>query len=1250
MLSVMDDEAAHPQQGPVALTGARRPNLPERHANHVTDEVGIAHTRLAVLQDLRWVFREQRLADYGIDAHIEVVDLAPEAGSAAAVDADDRDLVTGQLIAVQAKSGPSCFEERKGDGWVFRESHRKHLNYWLVHSLPVIITLYHPERRAVYWQRVDVDTVRLTDKGFTVHVPERQQLAAPARSELEDVARRRGQHALAAFKRSLSQLPPVARGSLARAAEGDRPGAARLGQTLADGRAQPRLIAQQLLAAAPTWMVTSPACALLWSAVAGFSIEHEQHDEAVAAFLRAAEQATDPVRAARWRAFAGLALLKDGDRERARALLSAARAGGAVLLADMGLVLVDVPVDVAPVLPVPESLQSAEPQELDAEPTALNFLAEMRLRDGDLGGAVALMERAVSADRSDSGLRLRLAILLSRRIQSEGVTTGNQDIARARHLAEQVLQDTREWSGPSTVALRELLDLETLFGDPHVLMMRCSPAVVGGTAIDEEAADPSIAYRGARAALLLRDAAAAERFVVALADDPRSQHIAALVLDLQQEPASLDERLTAWTRALDVATDDAERATIVGRLAALGQWPLPAAEDLRKRSVAPEWMYQLWRLKSVAADKDPAAALPELRVLAREHVPAAIELIDLVERLQGAQAAYLEWRRQFERFHDILLLEVLPFLVRGMRAVGTLDPHSEDVLGQLQDRVGDAALPASVRLRLRRLLVELFGAQQEWQRVVRVCETGLAEQADETLAWNLVIGLANLGRVADARRVLLQHRPNPLGQGKEHEQHVRLWAQLLVGTDLDADLTRTLTALVDQHGAGTGLGGQLAELAVRELARLEQAGELPDDLRRWQQRVLAGPTLPGGLRAVTPEQLEQELAGRHEAPLESLRVQVRAGAAPLASLAEAVRRPYGQVLLQRATGMTLAEDLEPGLQQAGRAAAAAALAGGPVLADLSALYLLVLLEHDGAALHAQLPEMQVLSAVARDAALSRDAIWTATGPVFTVSLQDGRLRRETLDPTERALLRRRASELEDLATHLPSPHEPARAEPGPVALQQLQLDAALRLGLPLYADDVALRQRARVRGLAAFGTVDLLQEASLSQPARDRALLRLAHEGVVDLPLLQDHLLILGGEHAWQAGPALLLLSRAPWWRRHQQDWTGPWRAIAVAASKASPAALTMTTAAALSGALAARGAGWATQRYQQLLVEALDAVAEVGTAVLADYLQRLAENAAPGIAPRPRYVHAALVQRLQERDVPDTQAVADRLLPEAAW
>lgn len=785
-----------------------------------------------------------------------------------------------------------------------------------------------------------------------------------------------------------------------------------------------------------------------------------------------------------------------------------------------------------------------------------------------------------------------------------------------------------------------------LLGNPHAMVARCSPAVAGGTATDGEAADPYIAYRGAKAALLLRDAAAAERFIVALADDPRSQHVAALALELRGE-ADPAERVAAWTQALDAATDDGERAVIVARLAALGQWPLPAAEDLRARSLVQDWIYQLWQSKAIAAGERPADAVPGLRLLAREHVPAAVELIDLVERSQGAVAAYLEWARQFERWRDVLLLEMLPSLVRNLRAAGQIDAHEDEVLGRLQDGVGDAALPGHVRLQLRRQLVQLLSSQGAWKRVVTVSETGLAEQANETLAWYLVIGLHNLGRVGDAREALLQHRPNPL---RQDEQQVRLWAQLLVGTDLDTDLTRTLIALVDQHGPASSLGGQLAQLAVRELARLDQTGDLPEDLRRWQQMLLAAPTLPGGLRVVTQDELERELAGQDDTPLEALRGRVRAGQAPLAALAEVAQRPYGQALLQRASGLIAAADLEPGLQQAGRAAAAAALTNGAALADLSALHLLMLLERDGEALHAQLPDLQALPASVRDAADSRDALWTATGPVFTVSLQDGKLHRNDLSPTERALLRRRASELEDLVTHLPLATASASGATGPIALLGLQVDTAERVGLPLYADDIALRQQARARGVAAFGTLELLQVSPLGKADFDRALLRLAREGVVDLPLNQDHLLVLGDEHDWQAGPALLLLSRAPWWRQHERDWPALWRTVAVAAGQASAAGLTATTGAALAGALAASSPGRATQRYQQLLVEALDAVADTGAAVSTDYLQRLAVDAGAGVAPRPRHVHAALVQRLHERGVPDASRVADRQLPGAGW
>lgn len=292
---------------------------------------------------------------------------------------------------------------------------------------------------------------------------------------MEDLARRRGQNAVAAFDRSLRQVPPEARGPLRRAAEQDRLGAARLAQSLADGRAQPRLVASSLLAAAPQWLVESPAVAQLWNAAGGFTVNHQHFDIAAIAFQRAADHAEDSHVAARWRAFAGLALLRADERDRARELLTAARAEGAVLLADVGLAMVDVLDDEAPVLPVPDSLRSAEPEQLEREPTVLNFLAEMRLRADDLPEALTLMERAVFAGGEDSGLRLRLAELLRRRrrrrIQATGVTTGSQDVTRARALAEQVLEDTRGWAGPSTDALRELLDLEMLIGDPKAVVV-----------------------------------------------------------------------------------------------------------------------------------------------------------------------------------------------------------------------------------------------------------------------------------------------------------------------------------------------------------------------------------------------------------------------------------------------------------------------------------------------------------------------------------------------------------------------------------------------------------------------------------------------------------------------------------------------------------------------------------------------------------------------------------------------------------
>ncbi|WP_170253846.1 DUF4365 domain-containing protein [Acetobacterium paludosum] len=98
----------------------------------------MGHVQTIVDRDLGWVFREQTTDDYGIDAHIEIADdTSPK----------------GILIAVQIKSGKSYFEEQNHEGVVFRFD-SKHADYWLNHSLPVIIVLFNPETQKCIWENL----------------------------------------------------------------------------------------------------------------------------------------------------------------------------------------------------------------------------------------------------------------------------------------------------------------------------------------------------------------------------------------------------------------------------------------------------------------------------------------------------------------------------------------------------------------------------------------------------------------------------------------------------------------------------------------------------------------------------------------------------------------------------------------------------------------------------------------------------------------------------------------------------------------------------------------------------------------------------------------------------------------------------------------------------------------------------------------------------------------------------------------
>lgn len=136
-----------------------------------TDRIGVNAVEMAFLK-FGWIFREQAIADMGVDAHVEVCD-------------DGKPL--GRLIALQIKSGKSYFKEATARGWVYRGA-STHLNYWLNHSLPVVLVLHDPTVQKTWWETVSDKTVESTGSDWKLTVPFAQELNATAQSYLHPIA------------------------------------------------------------------------------------------------------------------------------------------------------------------------------------------------------------------------------------------------------------------------------------------------------------------------------------------------------------------------------------------------------------------------------------------------------------------------------------------------------------------------------------------------------------------------------------------------------------------------------------------------------------------------------------------------------------------------------------------------------------------------------------------------------------------------------------------------------------------------------------------------------------------------------------------------------------------------------------------------------------------------------------------------------------------------------------------------------
>lgn len=118
------------------------------------------HIAGAAFEAIGFAFREQSTSDFGIDAHAEF-----RTGCGG----------TGQLLALQVKSGESYFREPAENGWWLRTD-IPHAEYWLKHALPVVIIQVDVPERHVYWAAVTERSVEFTEKGAKILIPSDQQV------------------------------------------------------------------------------------------------------------------------------------------------------------------------------------------------------------------------------------------------------------------------------------------------------------------------------------------------------------------------------------------------------------------------------------------------------------------------------------------------------------------------------------------------------------------------------------------------------------------------------------------------------------------------------------------------------------------------------------------------------------------------------------------------------------------------------------------------------------------------------------------------------------------------------------------------------------------------------------------------------------------------------------------------------------------------------------------------------------------
>jgi hypothetical protein len=1064
-----------------------------------------------------WMFREQSVLDYGIDAHVEPC---------------GEGVASGQLIALQIKSGRSFFDEPADGGWIYRGDDR-HLWYWLRHCLPVILLLHDPDTGLTYWEHVTTRVVEYTDAGWKMLVPSSHILSKASLADLAAIAAPAGMASADPVGEACALLPPSCAQIILRARAAEPGGALRLASMLADGREAPRLTAESILSARPSWLAGGNG--QFEVALATYAGEHGYPDVAANAMERAAEYGEQPD--VRLLAFAALYAAEACDASRARALV---RQIGAdfppSLLTATAAAIVESLGQPGPAA-IPGLLTAARPAELASEPTCLAFLGVQTLRRREVSAAVRYLQEGCSALPTSTSLRLQLGQALLARVVSGQSAVEAEDMRRIEEAAQAALDQRRQWSGPSSPALAMLIRRHMLVGAFKAAARLATPQPEG-EALEQEASDDDIVILGTQAALTAHDRVSAQQFAARAGSDHARDMVAALLAD-PDLPTGESKEL--WLKALSSAPAGDAGLMALHRLACLGQWPLPGMDELRADGTVDDVTFDILAARSSGARGNLAAALTILRPHASATPVAAEVLVDVLQEAERFDEALDEAARGYERFGESIL---------GHKRLNllALADHPDEAATEAIRLLARPDTAPELRLKTRQRLIGHYAYRGDWPAVeeqARAALTDFPGRAD--LQWCLIGAVNNRGQLDRAWDLFAQFQP-PITT----TTHAGFWLGQHAHHGFIIDDINTALDLLDQWPEDTEFQGQVLTAFLGAAGRRGPNGKpiLPDLDQQTQERFQArlasytSQNPSGPIQAVPGD--AQVLAGMLRAQLapqverfEYMERLVRDEQAPLSALAAVTNTPYASALLQRATGVLIAVTSNPDSYASELTAADAAL-DGKVVIHSSALAVASILPARWAGLRGAFADVSLSWDAWAEFQISRNDLLRDPGTRFMIGydLRSQALNSHQFSQADHAHLSRRFADIDSALrsiTMAPTPDLDAFAE-----YTAAETDAALSpfalaatAGIPLWCDDVLLRGLAEHHHIATFGTVALLETLIESGRLPDTLredILTLARGYVGNLLLTSDELDGLAAESGYQLGPATTIVSRAVFW------------------------------------------------------------------------------------------------------------------------